>query len=679
MERTLLKDSTGNDVVCYITTSKNKTIIYNSRALSFDIETTLDKSSLKTYMYHAQFALENAHGTDEVFRYRTWDDVMEFFKTSFMYNYSLNTIQLCSIANLSYECAFLLPRLERMENVKIEVFADKPHKPLYVNIWYNDRIVIKLIDTLRISGMSLAVTAKNYCKTQKCIGDLDYSKIRNSKTPMTAEELAYCDNDVLICNEFFRFLVSEFWDKGKRIPYTSTGILRDEVKEHFKTDVWYENENDVRENINALMPETLSEYMLVMNWLFQGGVTHANHKYIGKIVNAKCFDFTSSYPAVMLHEKSFPMSPFCKSSETNYENLKKHKAWYCIITFYNIQATTPHTVISTHKCMKISTDAIIDNGRIYKAKQITIMVNNIDMQYIELFYSWTKDKCTHARYCNYVDKLPDYLLTPLLECGKAKAKLKQSGKSNTAEYASAKAKYNAGYGLMVQKHCNISYTYNDGVYVENEPDNYKKVKATSILSCYWGIWVTSYARLNLLTNLYNSELSGANVVYYDTDSLYISDYEKCENVIKSWNEQMCTLNLELPVEFYDLGCFDGDPPCIMKTLGAKRYVKIVNNHVKATIAGMRKKSLLKQYEKYKQTHSHNENNVFDFFNSNMHIETYFADKLASKYNTEEHFDLITDEFGNTETMHEYQSVSLIPVDFTLKVKQEWLKWATTNQ
>lgn len=675
----LIKDKYGHVVPCYVGGGR-KTIIYNALALSFDIETTLIPQSQHTYMYHAQFALEDWSGKDIVYRYRTWNDVLDFIKTCALYNYDLNTIQFVTVANLSYEMSFLLRRLENDTDYKIEVFADKPRKPLYVNLLYKDRIVLKFIDILRISGMSLAVTAKNYCKTQKCIGDLNYSKIRNSLTPLSDDELKYCDNDVLICNEFFRYLVHAFWKHGKRMPYTSTGILRDEVKQHFKTDNYYENENDIRENIASLMPKTLTEYMLVSEWLFQGGVTHANYKYVGKVVNAKCFDFTSSYPSVMLHEKTFPMSPFKSAGNTHdYNTLKRHPAWYCILTLYNVTATTSHTVISKHKCMKISSDAIIDNGRIYKAKRLTIMVNNIDMSYIELFYSWTKDYCTHPMYCDYVDKLPAYLLTPVLECGKAKANLKQMGLSHTPEYATAKAKYNAGYGLMVQKHCNTSYTYADGAYIPQDSESYAKVKATSILSCYWGIWVTSYARRNLLFNLYNCEKAGANVVYYDTDSLYITEWDKCTPVIEEWNDHMKTLNEELPEEFFDLGCFDEDPECIMKTLGAKRYVKVVNNKVKATIAGMRKKSLLKQYEKYKKTHKHEQNNVFDFFDSNMHIETYFADKLASKYTDTETSDVVTDEYGNTETMTELSSVSLIPVDFTLKIKKEWLQWANSNQ
>lgn len=676
-EYTELSDKYGHLVPVYICGSR-KPVYYNALALSFDIETTFIPETQNTYMYHAQFALEDWHGVDIVYRYRTWNDVMDFIETAIQYNYDLGTVQIMCIANLSYECAFLLPRLE--EKYKIEVFADKPHKPLFVRVYYNDKCALELRDILRISGMNLATTAKNYCKTQKCVGELDYSVIRNSLTPMSKEELTYCDNDVFISNEYFRFLVSEFWAKDKRMPYTSTGILRDEVKQHFKNDEWYTNENDIRENISQLMPRTLSEYMLVSNWLFQGGVTHANHTWVEKIVNATCYDFTSSYPAVMLHETTYPMSTFKSAgSISDYNALKKHSAWYCIITFYNIEATTAHTIISHHKCMNISSDAIIDNGRIYKAKKLTIMVNNIDMSYLELFYNWTGDKCKHAMYCDYVDRLPDYLTTPLLECGKLKAQLKQKGLANTAEYASAKAKYNAGYGLMVQKHCNISYKYQNGCYIADECDDYKKVKATCILSCYWGIWVTSYARRNLLFNLYNIEKAGASVVYYDTDSLYVHNDYLCQGVINEWNENMKSLNTNLPPEFFDLGCFDADPPCLMKTLGAKRYVKIVNNHVKATIAGMRKKSLLKQYEEFKKTHTHEENNVFNFFSGNMHIDTYFADKLASKYITEPTTDNVTDAYGNTETMCEYSSVSLIPVDFTLKVKREWLAWATSNE
>lgn len=43
---------------------------------------------------------------------------------------------------------------------------------------------------------------------------------------------------------------------------------------------------------------------------FQGGFTHANFFHVNKVVdNVTSFDFTSSYPAVMVASDRFPVAP----------------------------------------------------------------------------------------------------------------------------------------------------------------------------------------------------------------------------------------------------------------------------------------------------------------------------------------------------------------------------------
>ena len=63
---------------------------------------------------------------------------------------------------------------------------------------------------------------------------------------------------------------------------------------------------------------------------FQGGFTHANAKYVGKLITdeVESQDFTSSYPAVMLSEK-FPMSKARKVTYKTIEELHKLDEKYC--------------------------------------------------------------------------------------------------------------------------------------------------------------------------------------------------------------------------------------------------------------------------------------------------------------------------------------------------------------
>lgn len=53
----------------------------------------------------------------------------------------------------------------------------------------------------------------------------------------------------------------------------------------------------------------------------------------------------------------------------------------------------------------------------------------------------------------------------------------------------------------------------------------------------------------------------------------------------------------------------------------------------------------------------------------MYIPPEYANKLAASYNDNEHSDMI-----NGEIMTEKSSVCLVPIDFTLKIDEDYLKY-----
>ena len=61
------------------------------------------------------------------------------------------------------------------------------------------------------------------------VGDLNYNLIRNSKTPISKEELKYCVNDVLIVTSYIDEQINEFGNIEK-IPLTQTGKVRRYVR-----------------------------------------------------------------------------------------------------------------------------------------------------------------------------------------------------------------------------------------------------------------------------------------------------------------------------------------------------------------------------------------------------------------------------------------------------------------
>ena len=121
---------------------------------------------------------------------------------------------------------------------------------------------------------------------------------------------------------------------------------------------------------------------------FQGGFTHANAFYHGKIVeNVGSYDFTSSYPAVMVAEK-FPMSAAEIVNITTREDLDRNLMLYCClfdVEFTDIESITlfEHP-ISSSRCF--DTESVVeDNGRVVEAARIRTTITEQDFFIIRKF------------------------------------------------------------------------------------------------------------------------------------------------------------------------------------------------------------------------------------------------------------------------------------------------------
>lgn len=74
----------------------------------------------------------------------------------------------------------------------------------------------------------------------KMEGDLDYSLLRNSKTLLTDKELKYCENDCLVV---YKYILRELetYERVDKIPITSTGKVRRELRNKVFFDYKYKN------------------------------------------------------------------------------------------------------------------------------------------------------------------------------------------------------------------------------------------------------------------------------------------------------------------------------------------------------------------------------------------------------------------------------------------------------
>lgn len=233
-----------------------------------------DRAEFKSTMYIWQFGIN-----DTVYYGRSWSDFIEFLN---ILEKSNSNKKIIFVHNLAFEFQYLKTVLD-FEEVVARV-SRKVMKATLLN--YNIEFRCSLI----LSNQSLKSLGETYeLNHEKKDGDLDYSKFRHSKTPLTDKELGYCEYDCLVVYDYILKELQEY-ERVDNIPLTSTGHVRRELKELVQTD--YEYKRKVRKAINT-DPHI---YNLLIQ-AFMGGYTHANWLYTDEILeDVDSWDFTSSYP-----------------------------------------------------------------------------------------------------------------------------------------------------------------------------------------------------------------------------------------------------------------------------------------------------------------------------------------------------------------------------------------------
>ena len=450
---------------------KSKDKIFYNLAMSFDIETSSfyeDKNGViytnddyrklkhsvkaekKAIMYIWQFAIE-----ENVIIGRTWNDFLYFCKKLYDFLNLKERYIVVYVHNLSYEFQFICKWFNWLD-----IFADSERKP--IKAMTDTHFIFKC--SYRLSGYSLEVLANNLKShnIKKMVGDLDYNLIRNSKTPISKQELKYCENDVLIITSYIDEQINEFGNIEK-IPLTQTGKVRRYVRKQCFQNKKYQY------FIKELTIEK-PEYLMLKN-AFMGGFTHCNAMHTQKIChNVTSYDFTSSYPTVLISEK-YPMSKgkevFIKT-ESELLNLIKN---YCVLVdlqFTNIKTSFMYEqIISYSKCRNVK-NPLINNGRIVQADTLTISCTDVDFLNIRDFYKWDNMKIGLC-YIYEKDYLPKEFIKTILHLYKSKTELKGvDGKE--VEYLHSKELLNSLYGMCVTSIVHDKYNF-DGKEWTNQEGN----------------------------------------------------------------------------------------------------------------------------------------------------------------------------------------------------------------
>ena len=665
---------------------------YWKQCSGYDIETT--RISDYAFMYHWQWSMG-----DKIFlgrtwkQYETWVDALQ----KFLKRCKLRLIVW--VANLGHEFAFLQYR-----HTWSSVFAKTATKPLKAATGK-----IEFRECLTISGAGgLENLAKNYCKTKKQKNDLDYSKIRNEYTKLYKVEKGYCIADVAILSEWAAYMFDTYIKQpGDKMPMTQTGICRKAVDDAARDTGKYAQ---IKQAVKNLYPKKKEQYDYLMFHLFRGGFTHANAYWassddVNEIVdNVIGFDYTSSYPAVMLQSAyKYPVARFVPIELENDGhqitdsrlNLDKN-ALIITVTFKGLKPRSMHSIESDHKIINapgfIPEGVYLDNGRVICAETMTVCFTELDYIIYTWFYKWDSLKIINCQ-CAPKGSLPKYLTKPLLAAYVKKCQLKAAHLDKTPEYQNAKSVVNSFYGMTVQRLVFVDWYFDAEDHKKPWKDRVSKVPywrqiQDKLLSPYWGIWVTAWARYKLLSVVHqlDPDKNYCNVVYCDTDSIYMLDTPRGRQIIKEHNKEIFEYNKELPPECWDLGTFDpigGGVHYKLKTLGAKRYIKLANGVAEIVVAGMRKGSY--EHAFGSETPPENEDyiivrvpdpedknrkkelylseyDLFAHFRDGLMLDISVADKLCSKYT----YSAYSADVGGV-CMQELSGVALVPTTFNIKM------------
>lgn len=677
---------------------KSKGVRYYNYPLSFDIETTSFKQGeeKRACMY---IWMMNINGTSVYGR--TWRE-FEWFLEEIRIRLKLDFFNrvIIYVHNLAYEFQFLISHVEFSH-----VFARKKRHP--IKALANSCFEFKC--SYFLSGLSLEKTAENLTsiKIEKLSG-FDYRAIRHYKTKLTSKELLYCEHDVKILYYYIKEEMAKNDNNIAEIPLTKTGYVRRYCRDYIKKHTNYKR---YREHILKEAP--LDEELFTLLYkAFAGGYTHANYEYLFlKIKDVHSIDFTSSYPAQMIAHK-YPRGKFHKCEITNKAQFYKFiNTFACVfeIRLTNVKSKTSHHIWSSSKC-KYGTNskfnAIIDNGRLVSSDEIYTYMTDVDFKNFEKFYSFDEIGVNNFWYTEY-DYLPKELMECILKFYSDKTTLKDVIDKIT-EYLVSKGMVNGIYGMCVTNPVNDEIIFEDEKWDKERPSiSSALIKAYNSINqflCYqWGVWVTAWARYELLSGL---SAINEDAIYCDTDSIKFVNLQKYSSYIDEFNSRMKTM-LITTCEYYGLdenllhpkdikgkehwlGIWEYEGKYeLFKTLGAKRYMFSKYNKKKdridtnITVSGLSKKYInpsdytdkTEPSDKKTPTQYILDNGGFDFFTNEMEIPIEYSGRLTHTYVDDKPFRCeLTDLNGEKAIVSEYSYIHLEPSTFSMKLSDDFIDY-----
>jgi hypothetical protein len=597
------------------------------------------------------------------------------------------------VHNLSFEMSWLEDILK--DYTIEEVVARANRKPIQ---FYIKELNILFRCSYMLTNLSLENSAKEYTKVAKRTGDLDYNVLRSPLTELTETELGYCEYDIITLREVIKHFRG-LYKSVCRIPLTSTSRVRDALRK--AVDVWY------IKKMQSLIPSP--EMYLRLWYAFAGGYTHANVLRASKVIRGliKSKDLASSYPTVMVTEK-YPSQQFrmCKASEFLEGKKRESYAYLLRVKFTGVRSKFYNHYLQFEKVKNNVINPCTDNGRIVSCDECEYWLTDIDFDIMQCNYIIDKVEILEC-YKSFKKYLDRRIIRFILSLYGNKTKLKGFVSDDPEEmeyiqkiYQSSKANINGLFGMSVTSIMSQTTDYtnhNWSIVPELDPNNKNNLGKTpeqmlnqflikklddskdsysTLFQYSTGVWVTSYARRNLLYNtvLSDHEFDRA-VIYMDTDSIkYDGDFEY---IFEEYNKNMVEKYKKV-IEYYPeftledfmpedrngvkhpIGFFEDDGEYTeFITHGAKKYCyrSKEDGELHITVSGVSKKGVKAL------------NNDISNFTKDFKWGYSTSGKLIHRYFDEQPDITFTDCQGHVYTSHQRHSVVLYPTSYTLGITE----------
>lgn len=653
------------------TRKDEKNLAYLPYVCSFKINASRITSSYST-MYIWTFTIKSLRTAQQVTVYgRTWnefDELLQKIETEFSlhsYNSGRGRKIVVYCQKLSYEFSFLFGRKEI--SVKEAAFKNSKNDCFrcIINKYFDFR------DTEIYSRMTFEDTAKVCSIT---IPEFDRDIIRTHETILTESELAYFQTETEIIAIYFFNELKKYNNKltpRGGIPWTATGITRSYIRKQDNYKTYADNLQEIQqtERLDPLLGN-------LMKIAFNGAYAHSTpFAYDSLIEDVESFDLDSCYIYYLLagyFPKMFKRTP-CPRKQQQFidmiEKRYKRRAYLIYIEFENIRPKDRRKAIYPLSAKSKNYDCgvglqIDDESRLISADCFITAITDLDFLACLKFYDFDKFKIK-ALYSSYKQPLPPVFKNAVIEVYAKKEQLKTQKKKRAAEYRQIKEVLNSFFGICTQDRMKPNFQLADKQILKEE----KLIEDINKYSLYsWGVWLTSYARYNLMMIADQLE---SDFIYCDTDSVKFTGEHN--ELINAYNQaaaakiQREIINNDIfkgndNLKFLSkIGQFEDEGKYSkFKTLGLKRYIYYNDEDgFTAKISGIDKKSSERYFNRFSTI-----DDKFRNFNRDSEIPVFmpYATPIYNNITTNQ---VVEDDQGHNTPTTEQCCCTLNDINFIL--------------